>query len=419
MSRNVHKSIFLICLFSIIPQLWAQAPAPSAHEKEEILEDVGKLLRKKALAYDINFRTWSYFLSLHEEAISNATTEAEFAGEINAALKRFEISHLALISPSQKTLLDQKRNWSIGIDGVEDEDGFFVLQTMPGSAAVAAGLDRGDLITAIDGESPVMRKMLHGEEDQVKEVTFTRNGESHTVSIKVKEHDTYHKSQLRMLDEETALITITSFAGGSYDRGEIETLFHEARNAKRIIVDLRSNLGGRISNVQHALGQVLPGNTLVMRYLNKGKMRRYLRKNGRESREELRQIPDAGKELKAFPGNSMRPPYEGELVVLVNYLNGSGGELYPAILAELHRAVVIGMVTRGAVLGSKRINISHGYQLKIPFLEVLTPNGTRLEKFGYTPHHLVSREEAVDDDGLIELARKIEVHIETAVESEE
>jgi carboxyl-terminal processing protease len=65
--------------------------------------------------------------------------------------------------------------------------------------------------------------------------------------------------------------------------------------------------------------------------------------------------------------------------------SASGGELYPAVAQELKRAVIVGERTRGAVIGSRAVELPDGGAIRIGIFDMTTPGGARLEKVGVIP----------------------------------
>ena len=74
--------------------------------------------------------------------------------------------------------------------GIQTDEGAFVLEVSPGSGADAAGLQEGDVIVAVDGET------LHGDDrpgDLIRqhepgdmiEVTIERGGEQQTINAEL------------------------------------------------------------------------------------------------------------------------------------------------------------------------------------------------------------------------------------------
>ena len=64
-----------------------------------------------------------------------------------------------------------------------------------------------------------------------------------------------------MIDTDVAWLSVPTFSHGIYDEDTVEQLFGEIGDTPALILDLRSNGGGRSGNMEHLAAMVLPPGT--------------------------------------------------------------------------------------------------------------------------------------------------------------
>jgi carboxyl-terminal processing protease len=129
-----------------------------------------------------------------------------------------------------------------------------------------------------------------------------------------------------------------------------------------VVVDLRQNLGGRISEVERALGCFLePGSLIARMRLRNGV--------GRAS---------------AVRADCPRP-VAGPVAVLIGRRSRSGAEMFAAAVQEWRRGTLVGGRTAGALLASLRYTLPDGGRLTLSEADFVTGAGRRVDHVGVTP----------------------------------
>lgn len=144
-----------------------------------------------------------------------------------------------------------------------------------------------------------------------------------------------------------------------------------------VVIDLRSNPGGRLLEADAVLSCFLP-----------------------RDRPWAIRTPRSGRRitLKTAGGcGELAEPVPNPVAVLVDGQSRSAAELTPAALQEARRAVVVGERTAGAVLISQETRLPDGGRLTLSRADFVTSGGVRLEKNGVTPDIVVARSR--DDRG--------------------
>lgn len=138
-----------------------------------------------------------------------------------------------------------------------------------------------------------------------------------------------------------------------------------------VILDMRANPGGRLSEAEAVLTCFLPrGQTWATR-------------TSRSGRAVV---------MRASGGcGDHAAPVANEVAVLVDRSSRSAAELTPAALQEAGRGVVVGEKTVGSVLIAQDTNLPDGGRLTLSRADYVTSGGVRLEKRGVTPDILAPR----------------------------
>lgn len=132
-----------------------------------------------------------------------------------------------------------------------------------------------------------------------------------------------------------------------------------------VIIDLRGNPGGRLTEADAVLSCFLPRD------------RAWATRTSRAGRAVVMKTGGACGDLTV--------PAVNDVAVLVDSNSRSAAELTPAALQEAGRAVVVGEPTAGAVLISQETRLPDGGSLSLSRSDFVTSGGVRLEKRGVTP----------------------------------
>lgn len=253
----------------------------------------------------------------------------------------------------------------IGITIVQEEgvEGFRIMVVNEGGPAWEAGLQVGDLIVGVEGQSTLemtpteARDLVRGEEGTQVVLTLLRNGEELTVPVTRKQVQT-PVALYEMLEGNVGLITIVNFDNRCAEEtiAAIETLL--ADGAEKLIFDVRHNPGGYAREMVAVLDYLLPEGNLFRTVDYRGK------ENVETSDEAHLEIP---------------------MAVLVNADSYSAAEFFAAALREYDAAVIVGEQTSGKGYFQYTYELSDGSGVGLSVGKYYTPNGVSLEKVGITP----------------------------------
>lgn len=275
----------------------------------------------------------------------------------------------------------------VGITVVQDEQmrGMSIASVYEGSPAEEAGIVAGDLLLAVDGQT-----LAGMSSSDAKTLIQSRNGQEMLFRL---EHTDGTQSEVRlssgeikinpveyeMLDNKIGYVRILNFEVGSADAASAATAELLDMGAEAVIFDVRSNPGGRVSELTDLLDYLLPEGDIFV--------------SVNESGTESVTVSDA--DCIVCP-----------MAVLVNENSYSAAELFAATLREYGYADIVGAPTTGKGRSQITISLSDGSAVHLSTNKYLTPQRVDLsEAGGLVPDHVV--ENSADADVQLAMATKI------------
>lgn len=265
----------------------------------------------------------------------------------------------------------------LGIE-VGMEDGFVkVISPMDDTPASEAGIEAGDLIVQIDGESIKGKslaeaiELMRGEKGSKITLKVMRQGLEKPKDIEIiRDYIKVTSVRSRLLDEDYGLIRIAQFqipTGKDFVKA-IEKLQTESENSlKGLIIDLRNNPGGVLRSSVEVADALLDGGRVVYT-------------EGR--------IKGANAEFDAEPGDVTNGL---PVIVLINGGSASASEIVAGALQDHRRAIVIGTRSFGKGSVQSVIPISKEKAIKLTTSLYFTPNGRSIQAQGIEPDIEVER----------------------------
>ncbi len=252
----------------------------------------------------------------------------------------------------------------ITITMAEDGSGLEVMVVNEGGPAFEAGMQVGDIIIAIEGQSGAgmtttqARDLVRGEEGTQVQLTVLRKGEEILMSV-TRRNVQMVVAEGEMLAHNIGLVTIYNFDTRCADEtiAAIEALLEQG--ARKLIFDVRNNSGGYAHEMVEVLDYLLPEGDLFCS----------VDYNGKESTD-----------------TSDAACLDIPMAVLVNSESYSAAELFAAALSEYEAAVVVGEQTSGKGYYQRTYRLSDGSAVGLSVGKYVTPVQKRnLEGVGITP----------------------------------
>lgn len=245
------------------------------------------------------------------------------------------------------------------------KDKLVIVEPYKDYAADKAGLKAGDEIIKVDNITVVDFKddaanLLQGAAGTEVTVTYKRQNKINTTKIIRESLDIKAVPHYSMVDEKTGYVVLRKFNNKA--SAETVSAIRALKNqgATQLILDLRGNPGGLLSEAVNVTNIFVPKNQLVV--TTKSKVKKY-NKTYYTQRDAIdTQMP---------------------LVVLIDGSSASASEIVSGALQDMDRAVVVGARSFGKGLVQRPKPLTYGTQMKITISRYYTPSGRCIQALDY------------------------------------
>jgi len=311
------------------------------------------------------------FTTLFKELNMNYVDETNPAELMDTAIK----SMLTELDPYTKFYNEQDvetariRNsgeyTGIGASVKTRDDKITIIEPHKGYPADNAGLKAGDEIIKIgdivlsDFDSDA-GELLKGSPGSEVQVTYLRQGKQETTTLKRGKIDVEAVPYYKLLEDNTGYIVLSKFNAKASTQviDALKTL--KADGADKIILDLRGNPGGLLSEAINVTNIFIPKGELVT--TTKSVIKKYNRTYVTKNEPIDTEIP---------------------LVVLIDGRSASASEIVSGGLQDYDRAVIVGARSFGKGLVQRPKQLTYGTQLKVTISRYYTPSGRCIQALDY------------------------------------
>ncbi len=335
------------------------------------MSPVANLAASETSAYS-ELRAFSEVLSLVEENYVNKVDAKKLIrGAIRGMLRTLD-PHTTYLNPEFFKEMQVETTGRFGGLGVEISirDGVLTVVTpIEDTPAYKAGVQAGDQIILIEEEPTKdlllqeIVKKLRGKPGTKVKITVRRKGEKEPIPFTITRRIIRIKSvRSRMLEDDIAYIRVRSFQNGTGREVKDALSSLEGEGAKALVLDLRNNPGGLLSQAVSVSDIFLKAGSLIV--YTKGRM------TDQEHRFTSTHEALGGK----IP-----------MAVLVNAGSASASEIVAGALQDLERAKLIGVKTFGKGSVQTVVPLSDGSGLRLTTALYFTPKGRRIQGKGIEP----------------------------------
>ena len=258
----------------------------------------------------------------------------------------------------------------LGIE-VTSEDGVVkVISPMDGTPASRAGIQAGDYITSVNGQSVLgltvneAVKQMRGPAGEVVTLTIARD-KTDPFDVKLTREVITPKAAVARMEGDYGYVRLPGFTEKSTTALETAISDLKAKNPqmKGMVLDLRNNPGGLLDQARSVSDLFLDGGEVVSQ-------------RGRGPRDIQR--------LNATPGDILNGM---KLVVLINQGSASAAEIVAGALQDRHRAELVGITSFGKGSVQSLIPLGNGADgaVKLTTARYYTPSGRSIQKTGIAP----------------------------------
>jgi carboxyl-terminal processing protease len=331
----------------------------------DVVDDVFGGPSENATAQAIDVINDDYFHTVDEADLENAS----ISSIIEHIKRRYHDRFSHYFSPSEYDRFKQGSRLSgVGIAVTEINQGLRVATVYKRTPAREAGIQPGEVITGVNGESiagepaDAVTSRIRGPAGT--EVTLTimgRNGKSREVTLTRREVEIPQVAgRLEEVDgEKLGYVRLAGFFPGAHGelRKEVERLY--SQGAQGLVLDLRGNGGGLLTEAILVSSIFVPDGTIV---------------STRGRTQRTRTFDATGDALPRHP-----------MVVLINGDTASASEIVTASLEQAGIATVVGTTSFGKGTFQQVIPLENGGALDLTVGEYLTRNGTSINGTGIAP----------------------------------
>jgi len=367
--RNIFKrmtvALLLVCMAyitTVVNPVLAQTP-------QALYDKAWKLIDTKFVDRTNNDQNWERWRHKYDTRIK---TDEDAYVAIDTMVSSLNDVYTKFLNPKEYSDENDSIQGSlkgIGVQiGVRDGK-LLIIAPLEDTPGEKAGLKAEDEILEIDGKSTKgitvddAADKIRGEEGTEVELLIKRDKEPNKI-YKIKRANIELKSvstktpKYAKLSPNIGYIRLSSFISKNATV-EFQNALIENRDKDAIILDLRSNPGGLLTNALFIADMLLDGKVIVSTVDRDG-----YKETQRATRKVISKQP---------------------IAVLINGGSASASEILSGALKDNGRAIIIGKKSFGKGLVQEINKLPGGSAMHITIQKYLTPNGTDINKKGIEP----------------------------------
>ncbi len=292
-------------------------------------------------------------------------------GAIEGMLRNLD-PHSSYVDLEQLQMMQEDFSGKFGGIGIQigiRDGNLVVIAPIEGTPADKAGLEPGDIIVEIEGESTQNMGLtdavskIRGPKGEPVELTILSEGSQTPEKIKIVRDDIpVHSVKSRELESGYLHLRITDFKATTTEDLKEEIRNYSSENeVKGIVLDLRNNPGGLLDQAVSVSDIFLDEGLIVYT----------------QGRKETQR--------KDYTATSRAEDVTSPMVVLINSGSASGSEIVAGALQDRNRALLLGEPTFGKGSVQSIMPISDGSAIKLTIALYYTPDGRSIQAEGVTP----------------------------------
>lgn len=382
--NNIYKIIMLIIVTILITFLVTSVIFYNYYMKT----DSGNI---EALVKYITISDSTSELELKAEILKRYL-EKQYMGEINedemidSALKGFvaglgdEYTEYLTNDELEELMISVNGNYvGIGIYMAQNKEGdIVVLLPIEGSPAEEANLKMGDIIKKVNGvecnglELSEVSEMVKGEEGTTVNLEIIREETAFLVDVERRNVEIQYIDS-KVLDGNIGYIEMLGFEENCTTKFKDELEKLKKQNINSLIIDLRENGGGLVTEAISMLELFVPRGNVILRTYDKDNNEK-VTKSSNPITEKM------------------------DIVILVNENSASATEIFAAAIQDNKIGTIIGTKTFGKGIMQEVQPLAIGGAIKITVEEFKTPDGNKIHEVGITPDIEVENEELITEE---------------------
>jgi carboxyl-terminal processing protease len=335
---------------------------------------------KKASVYEQLDLFGDIFERIRSQYVEDVESEDLIEAAINGMLTSLD-PHSSYLSPDDAQAMRVQTRGEFGGLGIEvtQEEGFVkVVSPIDGTPADDAGMEAGDFITHVDGESVLgltldeAVDLMRGPVGSEIIITVVREDAPEPFDVSII-RDTIKLTAVRSRTVgETVVLRLTTFSDQTFPtmRDQLAEKVEELGgidNVNGFVIDLRNNPGGLLTQAVRVSDAFLDSGEIVST-------------RGRE--------PQDGDRFNAEEGDLA----DGKpIVVLINGGSASASEIVAGALQDHRRAIVVGTQSFGKGSVQTVMPLRGDGAMRLTTARYYTPSGRSIQALGVAPDIIVEQ----------------------------
>ncbi len=347
---------------------------------------VAKEAKQNASVYEQLDLFGDIFERIRAQYVEKVDDKKLIEAAINGMLTSLD-PHSSYLPPEAAEAMRVQTRGEFGGLGIEvtQEDGFVkVVSPMDGTPAAEAGIQAGDFITHVDGESLLgltldeAVDLMRGPVGSEIVITVVRKGVDEPFDVSII-RDTIKLTAVRARTEGRAVVLRISTFNEQTQPNLVDGLKREVEAAGGMdkidgfVLDLRNNPGGLLNQAIKVADD----------FLEKGEI---VSTRGRN--------PEDGERFNATPGDLAQGK---PIVVLINGGSASASEIVTGALKDHRRAIVVGTKSFGKGSVQTVMPMRGGGAMRLTTARYYTPSGRSIQALGISPDIIVEQQPPRDD----------------------
>jgi len=251
-----------------------------------------------------------------------------------------------------------------------------VIDVSKGAVADKAGIKVGDIIVKVDGTDvsnmfgDELADLIRGEEGTKVKVTVKRGEEEIDFNLTRSKIEVISVTGkvVEKNNKKVGIIKVSKFSSNTYDQFEKELKKLEKDNIDSLVIDVRDNLGGQLTQARKILNLFFDKKTVLFQM---------------KSSDETVKVKGIDNKTRKYP-----------VAVIINNSSASASEVVAACFKDNYKKTyIVGEQSFGKGTIQKTVSLKSGSKIKYTIQKWLTPKGDWIEGEGLKPKYKVSNDE--------------------------
>lgn len=263
----------------------------------------------------------------------------------------------------------------IGITSMQNPNGLLVKRVFDNTPAQKAGLKEEDLITGTDEvnfsdlKNEDFVNYIKGNENS-KVILKIKRGEENISKTLIRKNIQLPQVTAKNLNSKSLYVNISSFGDNVASELSDILIDNKLETKKELIIDLRGNGGGSLSEVENIISAFVPKNVpiLIRKTLNK------------------KEIDLSDSKVSRYPNIKVK--------ILIDKDSASASEILTIALKEIIGAKVYGHTSFGKGSVQKLYNLTDKTSFKFTIEKWFSPSGKGIDQIGITPDFQIDNDKS-------------------------